>query len=261
MLYFIIEIFFLFIIIILFLSEVNRQQKPFLEFKDYYQDILSIITGSLNTIYKYVDKQITFDPTKLDFHNLIYINHDELLDEFMKNYNTYELTNPGVFSNDFRENDNKYGYFFVKYYNNVNFTKFPELSKIVSTNDIYTCFFSVIDDKKKIPKHRGPYAGIIRYHYTLIGSDINEDFLKVSKHKLYWKNKSAFAFDDTYQHYVNKRSEGFRVSIIIDVKRKLPFLLNIINTMMLKIITKTQYIQSRIPKLKMKLKPKITIID
>lgn len=249
------------VLFILFLSEINRRQKPQLEFKDYYCDFQSIIIGCLNTIYKFVDKQIKFDPTKFVFHNSILKNHEKILDEFMTNYNTHELTNPGVFSEDFKEKNHKYGYFFVKYYSDVNSNKFPELSNIISTSDIYTCFFSIIDGKKKIPKHRGPYAGFVRYHYTLIGSDINEDFLKVSKHKLYWKNRTAFAFDDTYQHYVNKKSSGFRVSIIIDVKRKFPFILNIINTIMLKILSKTNYILSRIPKLKMLSKPKISILD
>ena len=245
----------------LFLSEINRRAKPVLDFKEYYSDPLIILIGCLNTIYKYIDRRIIFDPTNFMIHSLLLNNHDQILNEFMTNYNKFKLTNPGIFSEEFKEKNSDYGYFFVKYYENINSNNFPILSKIISTNDIYTCFFSVINDKKTIPKHRGPYAGIIRYHYTLIGSDINEDFLKVYKHKLYWKNKSAFAFDDTYRHYVNKKSSGFRVSIIIDIKRELPFILNIINTIMLKFITKTEYIQSRIPELNMKFKEKITIFD
>ena len=127
----------------------------------------------------------------------------------MRNYSKYKLINPGVFSNEFHETNNKYGYFNIKYYGNVNQDKFPLLTKLVDDNNIYTCFYSIIKGKKNIPEHRGPYAGILRYHYTLFSSNDAKDYLKVKgDNKLFWRERDGFLFDDTHFHEAQKKSTG-----------------------------------------------------
>ena len=161
------------------LTEINRQQRPVYKFVSYYKNFPIIIMGLLNSIYKSIDNNCIFEYKNLTIHKKLCANHDKLLDEFNRNYSKYKLINPGVFSNEFHETNNKYGYFNIKYYGNVNEDKFPLLTKLVDNNDIYTCFYSVIKGKKNIPEHRGPYAGILRYHYTLFSSNDIKDYLKV----------------------------------------------------------------------------------
>ena len=40
-------------------------------------------------------------------------------------------------------------------------------------------------------------------------------------------------FDDTYEHFLKKKSNGLRVSLILDIKRDLPTPLNILNKIFL----------------------------
>jgi aspartyl/asparaginyl beta-hydroxylase (cupin superfamily) len=212
--------------------------------------------GLLNTLYKLYDNACIFEYKKLDIHKLLQKNHDKLLNEFNENYSKYKLINPGIFSNEFHEPNKKYGYFNIKYYGNVNEDKFPVLTKLVDDDDIYTCFYSVIKGKKNIPEHRGPYSGILRYHYTLFSSNDDKDYLK-----LFWREKDGFLFDDTYFHEAQKKSSGIRVALIIDIKRKLPFILDRVNALFLKYISNTEYVKSCRRELNLILKKKIKLYN
>lgn len=255
-------IFIFLIIIFVIFTERNRQQRPQYNLISYYKNVSMVIMGFLNTIYKIYDNECVFDYKNLAIHKKLYDNHEKLLDEFNKNLSKYKLINPGVFSDKFSEKNDKYGYFNIKYYGNINEDKFPLLSKLVKDDDIYTCFYSVINGKKSIPEHRGPYAGILRYHYTLFSCNDKRDFLKVKgENKLYWREKEGFLFDDTHFHEVEKKSSGFRVSIIIDIKRKLPFLLDEVNKLFLKYISNTKYVNECREELLLKLKKKIKLYN
>ena len=244
------------------LTEINRQQRPVYKFVSYYKNFPIIIMGLLNSIYKSIDNNCIFEYKNLTIHKKLCANHDKLLDEFNRNYSKYKLINPGVFSNEFHETNNKYGYFNIKYYGNVNEDKFPLLTKLVEDDNIYTCFYSIIKGKKKIPEHRGPYAGILRYHYTLFSSNDIKDYLKVKgDNKLFWRERDGFLFDDTHFHEVQKKSTGFRVALIIDIKRKLPFILDKLNVLFLNFISNTEYVNSSRKKLTMKLKKKIKLYN
>lgn len=257
---------FYFIIVICILSfistEINRRQRPIYKFANYYQNIPLVTMGLLNTIYKLHDDTCIFKYKNLDIHKLLQKNHDELLNEFNENYSKYKLINPGIFSNEFHETNNKYGYFNIKYYGNVNQDKFPLLTKLVDNNDIYTCFYSVIKGKKNIPEHRGPYAGILRYHYTLFSSNDTKDYLKVKgNNKLFWRERDGFLFDDTHFHEAQKKTRGIRVALIIDIKRKLPFILDLLNSLFLKYISNTEYVKSCRKELNLILKKKIKLYN
>ena len=215
------------------LNEKNRKQKPLIPFFDYYSVPFNLLNGIMNSLIKMYDNSYIFNYKMLPIHNKFKKYHKEILREFEKNFSNYSLTNPGVFGDSFYQSNSKYGYFFINYYGKINTVNFPLLSKLISDEEIYTCFYSVIDGKKKIPTHRGPYAGILRYHYTLYSSNDKNDYLKVRNKKLYWMERKGFLFDDTHYHKVSKNSSGIRVAIIIDVKRKLPYLLDKLNTWIL----------------------------
>ena len=64
--------------------------------------------------------------------------------------------------------------------------------------------------------------------------------------------KKGFLFDDTHYHKVSKKSNGTRVAIIIDIKRKLPYLLDKLNTYILNLIYKKKYVNETREKLFLK---------
>ena len=244
-------LFFTFLFIFI-LNEQNRKQKPLISALEYYSDSFNLLNGTMNSLIKMYDQSFIFPYKNLSIHKKFTKYHKDILREFEKNFSDFSLTNPGVFSDEFYQNDNKYGYFFVNYYGKVNSDKFPILSKLIENEDIYTCFFSVIEEKKKIKTHRGPYAGILRYHYTLYSNNDKNDYLKVKNKKLYWMEKKGFLFDDTHYHKVSKKSTGTRVAIIIDIKRKLPYLLDKLNTYILNLIHKKKYVNETRDKLLLK---------
>ncbi len=244
-------LFFTFLFIFI-LNEQNRKQKPLIPALEYYSDSFNLLNGTMNSLIKMYDQSFIFPYKNLSIHKKFTKYHKDILREFEKNFSEFSLTNPGVFSYEFEQNDNTYGYFFINYYGKVNSTKFPILSKLIENEDIYTCFFSVIEGEKKIHTHRGPYAGILRYHYTLFSNNDKNDYLKVKNKKLYWMEKKGFLFDDTHYHKVSKKSGGTRVAIIIDIKRKLPYLLDKLNTYILNLIHKKKYVNETRDKLLLK---------
>ncbi len=244
-------LFFTFLFIFI-LNEQNRKQKPLIPALEYYSDSFNLLNGTMNSLIKMYDQSFIFNYKNLSIHKKFTKYHEDILREFEKNFSEFSLTNPGVFSYEFEQNDNTYGYFFINYYGKVNSDKFPILSKLIENEDIYTCFFSVIEGEKKIHTHRGPYAGILRYHYTLFSNNDKNDYLKVKNKKLYWMEKKGFLFDDTHYHKVSKKSGGTRVAIIIDIKRKLPYLLDKLNTYILTLIHKKKYVNETRDKLLLK---------
>ena len=52
--------------------------------------------------------------------------------------------------------------------NKQNCSKFKSIEQLLKKNhNIKTCFLSIMYDKKIIPYHRGPYNGLLRYHYPI----------------------------------------------------------------------------------------------
>jgi aspartyl/asparaginyl beta-hydroxylase (cupin superfamily) len=121
--------------------------------------------------------------------------------------------------------------------------------------NLYTAFFSVMDPHQHIKPHWGYYKGYLRYHMGVIVPNNNEDktsYLRVNvdaeesdenKQKVragdtelidagetyYWKNGEGVMFDDVYLHDAHNDSDEVRVVLFLDVARKLPWYLHIVN--------------------------------
>ena len=85
--------------------------------------------------------------------------------------------------------------------------------------------FSVLPPGKKLPPHRGPYNGVIRYHLSLIvpnapKNELNGCFLKVNDKNYYWEEGSDIFFDDTYIHSAENNTDSPRVVLFLDIKKK-----------------------------------------
>lgn len=107
------------------------------------------------------------------------------------------------------------------------------LDKIPS---IQHAVFSILEPGKCIPPHEGIYMGILRYHLALKVPSMDPPFLFIRDQKYTWKEGESTLFDDTWRHTVINTSKEIRVVLFIDVKRKLPFFLNLFNSLLLKIL-------------------------
>lgn len=117
---------------------------------------------------------------------------------------------------------------------------FPKTDEILRTiPGLKTAMFSIFRGPKEIPKHRGPYKGLLRVHLGLI---IPESCGIEVKDQIYnWKEGEIFIFDDTQEHQAWNRSESERVVLFLDVLRPLHQPLDWINRLFIWAITASPY--------------------
>lgn len=96
-----------------------------------------------------------------------------------------------------------------------------------------TAFFSILSPGKKIPPHRGPYQGVIRYHLPLLVPRHGECGIRVGNETASFHEGVALMFDDTYEHEVWNNTEETRVVLFLDITRPMKFPFNIFNSAMI----------------------------
>lgn len=130
----------------------------------------------------------------------------------------------------FSANDGKdWRIFIVKSYGYLipaNAEQAPVLAAILADQpEILSAAYSYLEPGKHIPPHRGPFRGIARYHLCLIcDSEGEKPFLRLEGKEYPYHEGSWLLWDDTFMHEVENRSEGWRVALLLDIKRKdMPF--------------------------------------
>lgn len=96
-----------------------------------------------------------------------------------------------------------------------------------------TAFFSILSPGKKIPPHRGPYQGVMRYHLPLVVPRDGECAIRVGDETASFREGVALMFDDTYEHEVWNNTEETRVVLFLDIVRPMQFPFNIFNSVMI----------------------------
>jgi aspartate beta-hydroxylase len=118
----------------------------------------------------------------------------------------------------------------------------PKTCELIKTIPGLTqAFFSILDPKKSIPLHEGPYRGYLRYH---LGIDIpkeNKPKIIVNNQAHCWQEGEAVLFDDSWPHEVINESDEPRAVLIIDVLRPLPLIPNLVNRFITNVIGKQFY--------------------
>ncbi len=118
----------------------------------------------------------------------------------------------------------------------------------------YTAFFSVVDPNQYITPHWGYWRGFLRYHMGVVIPDNNVEqkcFLRINNNwvdndkkdlkmiekgeKYYWHNGEGVIFDDTFLHDAANYSDEVRVVLWIDLEKKMPWYLQLLNRMSLAI--------------------------
>ena len=119
--------------------------------------------------------------------------------------------------------------------------------------NVYTAFFSILDPHQYITPHCGPWKGIVRYHLGVVIPNDNREkecWLRINtrperdldsvanirRGDLYhWKNGAGVMFDDTFVHDAANESDEVRVVLWLDIARKMPLHLHLLNKLFIAI--------------------------
>jgi beta-hydroxylase len=127
---------------------------------------------------------------------------------------------------------------------------------------VFTAFFSVLEPNQYITPHWGYYKGFVRYHLGVQIPDNNDKqlcWLRVNGNAednaqrnpeliergevYYWKNGEGIVFDDNYLHDAANSSDQQRTVMWLDVRRKMPFLLDLYNRLCLALMRRDESIR------------------
>lgn len=101
---------------------------------------------------------------------------------------------------------------------------------------VINAFFSILRPGVHIPAHRGPYAGILRYHLGVIIPKGNVG-IRVGDVQCRWEEGQSLFFDDSFDHEAWNKSEEIRGILFVDIKRPLPPVIMQLNLFFLKLFS------------------------
>ena len=107
-----------------------------------------------------------------------------------------------------------------------------------------TAFFSVLEPGKRLPPHRGPYKGVLRYHLGVVIPERAEACgIDVNGERRHWREGDSLIFDDTFIHNAWNDTVERRIVLFVDFARPLRFPANLVNRAVLKLIARSGYVQ------------------
>lgn len=109
--------------------------------------------------------------------------------------------------------------------------------------------FSILAPGKHIPAHKGPYAGVLRYH---LGIDVPPGcVIRIDRERRSWSNGSSLVFDDSFEHEVWNNSQQARCVLFVDFERPLRGPLSRLNRWLLAQSASTQIAKDSAKNLKL----------
>jgi aspartate beta-hydroxylase len=160
-------------------------------------------------------------------YKLLEENWEAIRDEALNVFNNYDL--PQFFELDkgqafISNNDGrKWNLYVLKLYGKwleSNIDRCPVTYKVLSQMpNVTTANLSFLAPGKHIPKHVGPYKGILRYQLALKVPKGKGCRLYVDDQEYHWEEGKSVLFDDTYPHEVINETEETRIALLLDVKR------------------------------------------
>jgi ornithine lipid ester-linked acyl 2-hydroxylase len=102
--------------------------------------------------------------------------------------------------------------------------------------------FSILLPGKRIPQHRGPYKGLLRYHLALrVPTPPERCWIEVNGERRHWVEGASLMFDDSFPHSAANESDGIRVVLFLDFPRPLPAPVALINRCVIWLLGVTEF--------------------
>jgi aspartyl/asparaginyl beta-hydroxylase (cupin superfamily) len=138
-------------------------------------------------------------------------------------------------------------YFFLGYgfRSQANAARCPRTSELLdSIPGLTTAFFSILVPGKRIPEHRGPWRGVLRYHLALrVPEPTAAAGIEVGGEVAHWEEGRSLLFDDGYQHQAWNDTSGVRVVLFADVLRPMRPAASLLNRALIRVIAISPFVQ------------------
>jgi beta-hydroxylase len=107
----------------------------------------------------------------------------------------------------------------------------PETAKLLRRiPGMKTAFFSILAPGKHLPRHRGPYKGVLRLHLgLLIPEPAEQCAIQVNSDLRHWQEGKILIFDDCFLHEAWNKTDSFRVVLFVDIVRPMRFPASLVN--------------------------------
>lgn len=127
-----------------------------------------------------------------------------------------------------------------------NCARCPRTAALLQTiPDMTTALFSILEPGAHLPRHRGPWKGVIRYHLGLmVPKAFDKCGIEVNGEVGHWQEGKSMVFDDTYEHSVWNDTDETRVVLFLDIIRPCRFPGSWLNRAFLKAASMTPFIRS-----------------
>jgi beta-hydroxylase len=89
------------------------------------------------------------------------------------------------------------------------------------TPSIHAAMFALLPPGARLPSHRDPFAGSLRYHLGLRTPNSEDCRIFVDGELYYWKDGEAVMFDETFIHRAENQTDVQRLILFCDVERPL----------------------------------------
>ncbi|EDY87199.1 peptide-aspartate beta-dioxygenase [gamma proteobacterium HTCC5015] len=84
---------------------------------------------------------------------------------------------------------------------------------------INAAMFTLLPPGAKLPQHRDPFAGSLRYHLGLMTPNDDACYISVDGQHYSWRDGEDVLFDETYIHYAKNETDQTRLIFFADVAR------------------------------------------
>lgn len=123
-----------------------------------------------------------------------------------------------------------------------NLERCPAIAALLKDrSEILSATLSFLEGRKRIPAHRGPFRGILRFHLGVVvprladGSSSSPLMIDGKVYPL--EEGQTILWDDTYMHAAWNESDGIRAALLLDIARpSLPWHLAALNWLIIKAI-------------------------
>lgn len=106
-----------------------------------------------------------------------------------------------------------------------------------------TAMFSILSSGKRIPPHRGPYKGVLRYHLGLkVPEPAEACGIRVADETRHWHEGESLIFDDAFEHEAWNGTDEVRAVLFVDVVRPMRFPGSLVNRAMIWLIALSPFI-------------------